>query len=146
MVLTRLLRPILVAAFALTPAACSEFRDVRLTGSLEQPQVHVLKVGSMRPVSACVDWVVVFESVQNLRSPLWRIRSADGKCVELDSLTYGEAPQGFVTDTPAQPLRPGVAYDIGGHGWTRGWLPSVPWIGGGIFVFEDGEWRQTSRR
>lgn len=136
----RRLRSIVPVALVLVLTGCSEFRQVGIQGTLEQPVIRVTKTGSSHPLTACVDWVVVAERFDQKRM-LWRIRSIDGKCVELDSLTYGLAPEGFVTDTPAQPFQADVEYDLGGHGWTKGWLPSVPWYGGGQVTFQAGQWQ-----
>jgi len=136
-----------VVALGLTPAACSAYQYITVTGGLEQPSVVMIKSGdSDRPVLACVDSLAVFEPGRGsgLTGAVWRVRSADDRCATLRSITYGQTPEGFVVDTPAQPLKADTTYEISGHGWTRGLMPHVPWIGGGRFSYTDGAWRSTS--
>jgi hypothetical protein len=129
---------------ALMTAGCSERREVRITGDLDQPSVSVLRAGSDRAMRACVDWIAVFEADRGPRpaSAVWRVRSPDDRCIQVGSIVYGQTPDGFIVDTPAQPLRAGTVYEVGGHGWTRGFA-SVPWVGGGKFVFREGTWLQV---
>jgi hypothetical protein len=129
---------------ALMTAGCSEFRGVLITGDLDQPTVSVARAGSDRAMRACIDWIAVFDTEQGPgpRRAVWRVRSADDRCVQIGSIVYGQTPDGFIVDTPAQPLRAGTIYDAGGHGWTGGFA-SVPWVGSGRYVFRDGDWRRV---
>jgi hypothetical protein len=139
----RAFRVISIAMLALMPAACSEFREVRISGDLDRPVVFVTRPGSSRAIPACVDWIAVFDAGRE-RGPgsaVWRVRSATDECVEIEAVIYGETPEGFVVDTPPGPLRAGTLYEAAGHGWTTGFLPRVPWAGGGRFAFSDGAWR-----
>ncbi|WP_373255569.1 hypothetical protein [Brevundimonas sp.] len=136
-----------VVALALTPAACSAYQHIRVIGGLEQPSVIMSEsANSERPVRACVDYLTVFEPGRGkgLDSAVWRVRSADDRCVVLKSITYGQTPEGFVVDTPAQPLSADTVYEISGHGWTGGWMPRVPWIGGDRVRYSDGAWRSVA--
>jgi hypothetical protein len=61
--------------------------------------------------------------------------------VTLRRITYGEIPSGFIEDTVAAAMTPGVTYEFSAHGWTRDWMPSVPWYGGGRAAFLNGSWQ-----
>ena len=130
---------------ALLTAGCSELRGVLITGDLEQPSIAVVRAGSDRAMRACIDWVAVFDSERGPGpgSAVWRVRSPDDRCVQISSLVYGQTPDGFLVDTPPQPLRAGTIYQAGGHGWTGG-IASAPWSGGGKYVFESGAWRPVA--
>ncbi len=93
---------------------------------------------------ACVDWIAVFDTERGPgpMSAVWRVRSPNDRCVQVGSIVYGQTPDGFIVDTPAQPLRAGTIYEAGGHGWTGGFA-SVPWAGGGRYVFRDAAWLQV---
>ena len=93
---------------------------------------------------ACVDWIAVFdiEGGRVAATAVWRVRSPDDRCIQVGSIAYGQTPDGFVVDTPPQPLRAGSIYEASGHGWTGGFA-SVPWYGGGRFVFRDEVWRSV---
>jgi hypothetical protein len=132
-------------SLALLTAGCSEMRGVRISGDLDQPSVAVVRAGSDRAMRACVDWIAVFDTERGRgpASAVWRVRSPDDRCVHIGPVVYGQTPDGFIVDTPPQPLRAGAIYEAGGHGWTGG-LASVPWMGGGRFVFENGAWRSVS--
>lgn len=95
---------------------------------------------------ACVDWIAVFDPKRGPgpASAVWRVRSRDDRCIPVGSIVYGQTPDGFVVDTPPEPLRTGTVYEAGGHGWTVGFA-SVPWSGGGRYVFHDGAWRAVAR-
>ena len=71
---------------------------------------------------------------------VWKIEGRDGQCVRFTQLVYGKAPAEFVERIPARPLREGVVYSAVARGDIRGPLGAV-WIGGGVYVFEDGAWR-----
>ena len=108
-----------VIALGLMPAACSPYQHVTVVGGLEQPSVIMSEsVNSDRPVQACVDYLTVFEPGRGkgLDGAVWRVRSADDRCVVLESVTYGQTPEGFVVDTPAQPLSANIVNEISGHG------------------------------
>ena len=139
-------RATLLVFLALMPAACAEVRKCEPPGPLDRPMVSVMKPGSDRSARACVDRVAVFDSeLRGLAGAVWRVRSANDRCVDLDTIVYGETPEGFVVDTPPQPLRAGVVYAASGHGWTTG-FPRVPWHGGGRFIFHDGAWSPVEPR
>lgn len=136
-----------VFALGLTPAACSAYQHITVVGGLEQPSVIMSKsANSDRPARACVDYLTVFDSGlgRGLDGAVWRVRSASDRCVILESITYGQTPEGFVVDTPPQPLRADTVYEISGHGWTGGWMPRVPWIGADRVRYRDGAWRSVS--
>lgn len=140
------LRTLAVGLLALLTAGCSESRHVRITGDLDRPTVSVLRTDAGGAVRACVDWIAVFDSARGngLDGAVWRVRSADGRCLDLESITYGRTPDGFVVDTPPQTLRADVIYEAGGHGWTGGFA-SVPWYGAGRYIFTDGAWQPATR-
>jgi len=137
-------RTVAAVLLALMLAGCSERRDVRIAGALDRPSVSVVRAGSDRAMRACVDWIAVIDAEQG-RGPgsaVWRVRSPDDRCVELRAIVYGQTPDGFIVDTPARPLRAGTIYEAAGQGWSGGFA-SVPWAGGGRFVFRDGGWFQV---
>ena len=136
-----------VVALGLTPAACSAYQHITVVGGLEQPSVIMSEsANSDRPARACVEYLTVFDPGmgRGLDGAVWRIRSASDRCVILKSITYGQTPEGFVVDTPPQPLRADTVYEISGHGWTGGWMPRVPWIGADWVRYRDGAWRSVS--
>ena len=131
---------------ALLAVGCSEFREVLITGDLQQPAFAVVRSGSDRPMRACINWIAVFDTElgPGQASAVWRVRSPGDRCVQVGSIVYGQTPDGFIVDSPARPLRAGKVYEAGGHGWTGGFA-SVPWMGGGRYVFRDGAWRPVPR-
>lgn len=136
-----------VVALGLTPAACSAYQHITVVGGLEQPSVIMSEsANSDRPARACVDYLTVVDPGlgRGLDGAVWGVRSASDRCVILESITYGQTPEGFVVDTPPQPLRADTVYEISGHGWTGGWMPRVPWIGADRVRYRDGAWRSVS--
>ena len=116
-------------------------------GSLERPTISVFKQERVEAIAACIDQIAVFEITTHADrlSPVWRVQSRDGECVILRHIAYGQTPQGFIVDTAPVELRAGVAYSFMGHGWTRDWMPGVPWYGGGRAVFANDAWREIER-
>ena len=139
-----LFRAIAVGLLALPLSSCSEYRQLRITGTLDRPAVSVVRPGSDQALRACVDWIAVFdgERGRGVEGAIWRVRSPDDRCIDIGPVTYGETPDGFVVDTPPQPLRADTVYAASGHGWTGGFA-SVPWYGGGRFMFRDEVWQSV---
>jgi hypothetical protein len=112
---------------------------LHISGSLEQPTA-TFGVDPARPERVCVSSLAVHEMSDAMMRPVWTISTTGRDCRRVKQAVYGQAPEGFATDVPAQMLKPGVRYTVAGHGWTS-WPAAVPWSGGGDFIFQDGEWR-----
>lgn len=129
----------LVLLSAASVAACSAMIQVHISGGLEQP-VATFGVDPANPEKACVGGLAVHETSNAMMRPVWTISARGRDCRALKQVVYGQAPEGFGTDVPAAPLKPGVRYVVVGYGLTGG-LSRVPWRGGGDFIFEKGQWR-----
>lgn len=116
---------------------------VRIGGALEQP-VATFGLDPARPQRACVGGLAVHELSDAMMRPVWTISARGRDCRPLNQVVYGQAPDGFDTEVPAQALKPNVRYAVVGHGWTN-WPASTPWRGGGDFIFRDGQWRPAPR-
>lgn len=115
---------------------------VRVSGSLEAPAA-TFGVDPAKPEKACLGGLAVHELSNAMMRPVWSIEARGRDCRALRQVVYGEAPEGFATTVQAAPLKPGVRYAVVGYGLTGGPLSSVPWRGGGDFMFEDGRWRSA---
>lgn len=124
---------------ALTAAACSRHASVLVTGSLAQPESRLATPDGDAWRRACVTHVKVFQS-RNVDRPDWAIETADGDCRWLDSVVYGQVPEGFVERGPAAALSAGTNYSVFIRGWTRD-AGSIPFYAGADYAFVDGRWQ-----
>lgn len=135
---------LVVPAFALL-TACSAMIGVHIGGSLEQPMA---RFGNdvAKPEKVCVDALSVQDVSHSRMAPVWSIQAEGGRCRRLEQVIYGQAPKGFETIVPASPLRAGVRYYVSASGAQRGVMRGVPWMGGGDYIFENGEWHPADPR
>ncbi len=134
-----------VAVLCLGVGACSTTMEIAITGPLGSPVITFSGPGG-RAERVCLDSVTVYEAgARAPRNTAWRIGDAEAKCVSVESVTYGRAPDGLVTREGPAPLKPNIQYEFSGGGWTRG-MPNIPWYGGGPgarVIFRDGAWRSV---
>ena len=115
---------------------------VNISGDLQRPTAS-FGVDPEKPEKACLGGLAVHELSNAMMRPVWSIEARGRDCRALKQVVYGQALEGFGTEVPAAPLKPGVRYVVVGYGVTRG-LSRVPWRGGGDFIFEKGQWRPAA--
>jgi len=113
-----------------------------ISGDLERPIASFRQAG--KPINLCLSSLEVRDRSDGtpMGRLVWEIR-AEGGCITLDSISYGDAPTGFMTAHAAEPLRSGVVYYASGQGSTTGFF-GVAAYGGGTFTYHDGSWWQPS--
>lgn len=123
-------------------AGCSAMIRVHIGGSLEQPYA-LFGNDPNEPEKACVDTIAVQELPHDTATTLWSVQYEGRSCRRLGKVAYGQAPKGFETTVQAASLRAGVRYYVTASGRTGAPLMTVPWRGGGAYIFEDGQWRRA---
>lgn len=108
-----------IAVFAL--AACGTYLfPMGISGSRGGVAFSVLKERGVLGLRGppCADMVTVSRPGRN---PIWLMRRK-GPCPTVTSFVYGVVPPGWVEEVPAEPLAPGIVYDvyIGAQGGAAG--------------------------
>ncbi len=126
----------LVGALAL--GSCQQLGFVRVAGTLEAPVLTAVAQGTVERTLPCL----TAASVAGEGEEVWRIRVPGEACVEVDHLEYGVVPDGFLVETPAQPLSAGMTYLFSITGWTA---PAVPFHAASMSAFQRGRWTPSGR-
>jgi hypothetical protein len=130
----------------LSLSACSaEPFDIEISGPLGRPQLTLKETAGLFQSAPCVYRLLITRAEPGdpfFLSPdapvVWSVENPE-RCAPLPELTYGQAPTGLRSTTPAVPLREGVRYQIWGEA-------SGSQRGSALVIFEHGAWRVTSDR
>ncbi len=107
---------LLLAPIVLALTGCSWERGARIEAGVSQPQFTFTNLGRLvgsHPEEICATDIGLFRGDH----AVWRIRAgdldADEKelhCVPIESVRYGEVPQGFREDVAPEGLQPNILY------------------------------------
>lgn len=105
---------------AMCMSACQYALPIRIEGDLQTPSVVMDRIGFFRTERPCITSVTV-SAAASPNEHVWSVRHSALGCIQVDRITYGHPPDGFIELQAAQPLETGVVYEIwasapGGHG------------------------------